>query len=229
MKSIIIPILMVAATIIAYIVATKIHRKFGKPYTVPVLIATMIMVAGLMLLHIPYDSYMKGGNWINQLLGPAVVALAYPLYQHRGLLKNLLLPIAIGTGIGAAIGVASGIWMAKWAGFDTIIIESMAPKSVTTPVAMVLADAQGGIMSLAAVFVMIAGIGGAIFSTMICKFFRIRHEVGLGVGAGSASHAIGTARAMEISGRAGSVSTAAMSFSTVFVSILTPLFIWLFV
>ncbi|MDY0394370.1 LrgB family protein [Virgibacillus halophilus] len=213
----------------AYTIATKIHQKYGKPYTVPVLIATVIMVAGLMLLHISYDVYMKGGEWINKLLGPAVVALAYPLYQHRTLLKKLLMPIALGTFIGAAVGIASGVLLTKWAGFDMVIIESIAPKSVTTPVAMVLADAQGGIMPLAAVFVMIAGIGGAIFSTIICKVFRIHHKVGLGVGAGSASHAIGTARVMEVNAGAGSISTVAMSFSTVFVSILTPLFIWLFV
>ncbi|MDY0404400.1 LrgB family protein [Virgibacillus sp. 179-BFC.A HS] len=219
---------MFTATVIAYLIAVSIHRRFGKPFTVPVLIATIIMVAGLLIFHIPYDTYMEGGKWIDRLLGPAVVALAYPLYQHRNLLKELMVPILVGTSVGAAIGLASGILLAKWAGFDTVIIHSLAPKSVTTPVAMVLADSQGGIKPLAAVFVMIAGIGGAIFSTWINKIFHVHHYIGWGVGAGTASHAIGTARAMEVSGKAGSASTVAMSYSTVFVSIIFPLFIWLF-
>ncbi|WP_330949089.1 LrgB family protein [Virgibacillus sp. MG-45] len=215
-------LLAIGFTIVSYLIAVKVHRKFGLPFTVPVLISTVIIVTVLLLFHIPYETYMVGGHWINELLGPAVVALAYPLYVQRKLLKDLLGPILIGTTVGAIVGVTTGILLAKWAGFEEVIILSLAPKSVTTPVAMVIAQAEGGAFALAAVFVMIAGIGGAILSSIVFKLFNIEHDLGRGVGLGCASHAIGTARALESSALQGSVSSIAMVMSAVIVSIITP-------
>src|SRR5699024_1963059 len=160
-------------------------------------------------------------------LGPAVVALAFPLYRQRELLKKMLLPILGGTLVGGLVGVSTGILLAKWAGFSDIIISSLGPKSVTTPVAMAIADSTGGNTPLTAVFVMMAGIGGAIMSTFILKCFRIYHYVGRGVGMGCASHAIGTASAMESSRLVGSVSTVSMVISAIFVSIITPVLVGL--
>lgn len=219
----------IVGTLIAYWAGLKLHERFPYRFLIPVIPATFLLILILVLLDIPYETYMIGGEWINKLLGPAVVALAYPLHRQRALLKQMLLPILGGTFTGALIGISTGIWLAKWAGFSDIIISSLGPKSVTTPVAMAIVDESGGITPLAAVFVMIAGIGGAVISSFVLKLFRIDLTLGKGVGLGCASHAIGTASAMESSQLEGSVSTVSMVVSAVLVSVMTPVFVTLWI
>ncbi|MEW9675557.1 LrgB family protein [Lentibacillus sp. L22] len=212
----------IIGTLLIYLFSIKVHQRINFSFTAPVIIATFLIIVGLLVFKIPYETYMVGGDWINKLLGPAVVALAYPLYQQRDTLRQLIIPILGGTLTGAVVGVSTGILLAKWAGFDKLIIYSLGPKSVTTPVAMAIADSTGGITPLAAVFVMIAGIGGVMISSFILKFFRVNHYLGKGVGLGCASHAMGTASAMESNPLEGSISTVAMVVSAVVVSIITP-------
>ncbi|MGY0693897.1 LrgB family protein [Virgibacillus sp. FSP13] len=212
----------IIGTFLIYLFAVRVHNRYDYTFTAPVIIATFIIIVGLIILDIPYETYMIGGEWINKLLGPAVVALAYPLYQQRGILKQLIIPVFGGTLFGAIVGVSTGILLTKWAGFDQLIIYSLSPKSVTTPVAMAIADSTGGITPLAAVFVMIAGIGGVMISSVVLKYCRVNHYLGRGVGMGCASHAIGTAAAMEHNQLEGSISTIAMVVSAVVVSIITP-------
>lgn len=212
----------VAVTIAVYRLALRIHRKAESPFTLPILLSTVILIILLSFSGISYESYMIGGEWINQLLGPAVVALAYPLYIHRKVMMKLALPLLAGTAAGAVTGVASGILMAKWAGFGTDILYAVSAKSVTTPVAVVITESLGGITSLAAVMVMIAGIGGAVMHEYIFKAFGITSHLGRGMGVGSASHAIGTAELMKDSQLEGSISTVAMVASAIIVSFITP-------
>ncbi|REJ09877.1 LrgB family protein [Halobacillus trueperi] len=209
-------------TILIYQGALFIYRRFRRIYTAPIILATVTIIILLLLFDLSYDTYMLGGKWIDYLLGPAVVALAFPLYQYRDLLKRMLLPILVGTSVGAFIGVTSGLLLSKWAGFSELIIHSIVPKSVTTPVAMSIAESSGGVMPLAAVFVMIAGIGGVLIHPVVMRFSRLTHPLGKGVGMGSASHAIGTATSMERDPLEGSVSTIAMVLSAVIVSVLAP-------
>jgi len=172
---------------------------------------------------------MIGGEWIDKLLGPAVVALAYPLYTQREIIKQIATPMIIGIFIGALVGITTGILFTKLVGFEDAIIYSLSPKSVTTPVAMDIASSIGGIPPLAVVFVMIAGIGGGVMSSSVFKWTKVNNYIGRGVGIGSASHAIGTAKAMENSELEGSVATVAMVLSAIFVSILAPIItaIWI--
>lgn len=222
MNDLVISLFIIVGTIIAYLIAKWVYTRVYTPLLLPVFVATVLIVIFLLSFNISYDTYMIGGEWINKFLGPAVVALAYPLYQHRDILKRLAIPIISGTFIGAIVGIISGVLLAKVVGFDEELIYSLLPKSVTTPVAMDISNSLGGIASLAAVFVMIAGIAGAMFGKVIFKLFRIHHSVGHGVGFGSSSHAIGTAKALESSELEGSISTVAMILSAVFVSLITP-------
>lgn len=217
-----IAILSIVGTLVIYTFARQLHIKAARTYTLPVITSTLVILIILLSFHVPYETYMVGAKWINELLGPAVVALAYPLYQQRDTLKQVTVPILCGTVTGAIVGISTGILLAKWAGFDEVIIYSLTPKSVTTPVAMAVSESLGGITSLAAVFVMIAGIGGVLMSTFIFKIFRVDHYLGRGVGMGTASHALGTAKALESSLLEGSISTIAMVVSAVVVSILAP-------
>lgn len=229
MISVFIGVAAIAITVVCFILGKKVNFRYPSPLTMPVLLATIMIVALLLIFNIPYETYMIGGDWINELLGPAVVALAYPLYVQRHIIKQIAAPIIIGVLTGAVVGISTGVLFAKWVGFDEEIIYSISPKSVTTPVAMDIASSVGGVSPVAVVFVMIAGIGGGVISRMIFKWSKINNYIGRGVGFGSASHAIGTAKAMENSPLEGSVSTVAMVLSAVFVSILTPvlIFIWM--
>jgi predicted murein hydrolase (TIGR00659 family) len=222
MANLLTALIAVLATYCIYLFANKIHRKVGYTFTAPVITSAIMIIAVLLTFHIPYETYMIGGKWINELLGPAVVALAYPLYLQRSVLKRFITPILTGTIVGAIIGISSGILLAKLAGFEEVIIYSLTPKSVTTPVAMAIAEMLGGVTTLAAVFVMIAGIGGVLFSSIVNKVFKINHYTGKSVGIGSASHAIGTSKALESSQLEGSISTIAMVISAIIVSIITP-------
>lgn len=215
-------------TLVIYAFARGLHMKAARTFTLPVITSTFTILVILLAFRVPYDTYMIGGGWINELLGPAVVALAYPLYKQRDTLKQVAVPVICGTMVGAVVGISSGILMAKWAGFDQLIIYSLAPKSVTTPVAMAVSESLGGVTTLAAVFVMIAGIGGVLMSPFIFKYGRIDHYLGRGVGIGSASHGIGTSKALENSLLEGSISTIAMVVSAVAVSSLTPGLVLLF-
>lgn len=221
-------ILIVIGTIFAYLIAKWLYKRIYTPLLLPVAVATLLIIIFLVLFNVSYETYMIGGKWIHAFLGPAVVALAYPLYQNRSILKRLAIPLVFGTLIGSIVGVVTGVYLTKVVGFDEAIIYSLTPKSVTTPVAMDISDTLGGIDSLAAVFVMIAGISGAMISTYVFNVFRLKHPVGRGVGLGSASHAIGTAKALESSQLEGSISTIAMILSAVFVSIITPFVIKIF-
>lgn len=222
MNQILLALVMVVLTIVSYIASLHLYRKHRHIYTTPVIISTLVVIVFLLVFQIPYETYMIGGKWIDRLLGPAVVALAYPLYQYREILKKMLVPIVTGTTVGAVVGIGSGLLLSKWAGFSSLIIHSIVPKSVTTPVAMSIAESTGGVMPLAAVFVMIAGIGGILIHPFVMRYSGLTHRVGRGVGMGSASHAIGTATSMERDTLEGSISTVAMVLSAVIVSIVAP-------
>lgn len=225
MSDIWITLIAIVGTLIAYYMATWLYRRFHMALLLPVAIATLLVILVLIIGGISYDTYMIGAKWIDIFLGPAVVSLAYPLYQNRSILKQLKKPIIYGTFIGAIIGIMTGVFMAKIIGFEPTVIYSLTPKSVTTPVAMDISRSLSGISSLAAVFVMIAGIFGAMVSTFAFKICHLKHPIGRGVGLGTASHAIGTSRALENSLEEGSISTIAMILSAIFVSVLAPLLI----
>lgn len=218
-------ILAIVGTIISYTMARKLYARVTTPLFLPIIVAVVIIVTVLTLGNISYEVYMKGGQWIHALLGPAVVALAYPLYEQRALLKRLAIPVLIGSLVGAIIGLFSGFILAKFVRLDDELVYSLLPKSVTTPVAMDISESLGGIGSLAAVLVIIAGLTGVILGPFMFRLFGLQGDLAQGVGLGSASHAIGTASAFEKSELAGSISTIAMIVSAVFVSFLTPILI----
>ncbi|MCJ8008795.1 LrgB family protein [Lederbergia wuyishanensis] len=225
MNDILIGLLAVFVTFIVFFAAKTLSQKFPHPLTLPVLTSTIVLVIGLLLFRIPYETYFIGGKWIEGFLGPAVVALAYPLYQHRKILREYTFPILIGTFFGSVLGVTSSLVLGKWIGLDHILLLSVLPKSVTSPIAMDIAASIGGSPTLAAVLVMVAGIGGAVMGHSIFRWVRIDHHLAKGLGMGSASHAIGTARSMENDLREGAASTVAMVLSAIFTSVITPIIV----
>ncbi|WP_017756164.1 LrgB family protein [Calidifontibacillus oryziterrae] len=222
-----IAIIAIAGTIITYNLMKKIYIKFFTPFMVPILTTTVVIAGVLLFFQIPYETYMVGGKWIVHLLGPAVVALAYPLYNQLDTIKKYGTPIIAGVFCGTIIGIVSGIELSILFKIEKITTYSLVPKSVTSPVAMDIASVIGGNPTLAAVFVMVAGVFGAVFGPYLIKWIRINHFIGKGIGFGTAAHGIGTSKALELGEREGAISSIAMTLSTIFASVLSPVFVYL--
>ncbi|RSL32895.1 LrgB family protein [Salibacterium salarium] len=212
----------IAGTALVYGFGRYLYKRYPQPFTLPIVTGTLVIVIFLVLTGVSYSTYMTGGQWIEHLLGPAVVALALPLYKQRDMLKKYFFPLTAAILVGVMAGVITGYYPARWLHIDDMLIASALPKSVTTPVAMDVSDSIGGTPSLAVVFVMVAGIGGVITAPYLFKWCGIHHELPRGIAIGTASHAIGTAKALENSEREGAVSSVAMTFSALLISVIVP-------
>lgn len=228
MPKTVIAIAMILLTIVIYYFMTRLYRKYASPFLIPVLTSTICLVLLLVLFGVPYKTYMAGGSYINTFLGPDVVALAYPLYKQRAVLLKNLIPVLSGVVIGSVAGMVSGLLFAKSIGVEKSLVMSIVPKSVTTPVAMGISEELGGKPSLTVIFVMIAGISGAVMGPYFLKWLRINTNLGQGMAFGSASHAIGTSKAFEYGEKVATVSSVAMTLCAVLDSVLGPFIVWIF-
>ena len=228
MQEFFIALFIIIATVALYLVMAKIYVRFSYPILIPVLTTTVFVILLLLAFHISYDEYMIGGKWINSLLGPAVVALAYPLYKQREMLVKYSVPIIGGVFVGLFAGMISGLVFAEVFGIDRSLILSIVPKSITTPVAIQIATGLGGVPSMTVVFVMIAGFSGVILGPLLLKWIRIKSSLGKGIALGSASHALGTSKAFEYGELTVSMSSVSMTLSAVLGSVFGPIVVWLF-
>jgi len=219
---------MILLTVAAYFLMTQLYKRYSYSFLIPILTATILIIVILLVFHIPYKNYMIGGQWISSLLGPSVVALAYPLYKQRHFLINHLFPILGGVLIGAISGMVSVGLLGKMLGINHSLILSIIPKSLTTPVAIEVARGLEGNASMTIVSCMIAGIFGAIVAPTIFKFMRVHSPVGRGIALGSASHSMGTAKAAEYSELTFSMSSVTMTLCAIIGSFLGPIVVWLF-
>jgi predicted murein hydrolase (TIGR00659 family) len=223
-----IAVFIIVATVALYLVMAKVYVRFSYPILIPVLTTTIFVILLLLAFHVSYDEYMIGGKWINSLLGPAVVALAYPLYKQREMLVKYSVPIIGGVFVGLFAGMISGLVFAEVFGVDRSLILSIIPKSITTPVAIQIATGLGGVPSMTVVFVMIAGFSGVILGPILLKWIRIKSSLGKGIALGSASHALGTSKAFEYGELTVSMSSVSMTLSAVLGSVFGPIVVWLF-
>ncbi|KKI91632.1 hypothetical protein WQ54_13470 [Bacillus sp. SA1-12] len=222
------PILFIFITILIYIVMKHFYHGVKHPLLVPIFTSSLLVAVLLLLTKTPYGTYMSGAKWIDELLGPAVVALAIPLYENRETIKRNMLTILLSVFIGSIVGMISGIALSMVIHVQNELIYSLAPKSVTTPIAMEISEIVGGAPALAAVYVMIAGISGAMFGPFLMRVCRIKHPISRGIGFGTASHGIGTARALEMGNVEGALSSIAMTLSAVVTSFLCPVILSMF-
>ncbi|MGM9986964.1 MAG: LrgB family protein [Bacillaceae bacterium] len=211
MQQTLIAIFIITATVILYLGMNRIYVRFSSPFLSPIVTTVLLIITCLVCFQISYETYFVGGQWINNLLGPAVVALAYPLYNQRKILKKYLLPIVSGVSIGLLVGIVSGAILALLFGVSKGMILTLLPKSITTPVALEVSAQLGGIPAITVVLVVIAGFVGAVLGPLFLKWSRIQSEISKGIALGSASHAIGTSKASEygeLSFSMGSISMA---------------------
>lgn len=223
------PLLGLTLTLLAYQGAWWVHRRCGaSPLANPVLIAVAALVALLLATGTPYPTYFDGAQFVHFLLGPATVALAVPLYQQFGRVRAMLLPVLGGLLAGSLTAALSAVAIARLFGASPATQLSLAPKSVTTPIAMGIAERLGGIPSLTAVLVIATGILGAVGARYLFDFLRVRDTAIRGFALGVASHGIGTARAFQVSEQTGAFAALAMGMNGIVTALLVPLLIPLF-
>lgn len=218
------PIIPIVITLIAYIISYTIYIKTKLPILTP-MVTTMILVGfSLYFMKVPYNVYNEsGGKFINALVGPATVVLALPIYRNLPILKANMPVILISIAIGSAIGIIGIFIMSKLFGLSDNILLSLLPKSVTTAIAIDIADNIGGIKSVTVLSVVTSGITGAIVAPAVCKIFKIKSPLAVGLGIGNSSHAIGTSKAIEMGETEGAMSGLAIGIAGALTVILLPI------
>ena len=217
------PVFGVLISIIAYEIGALIKQKLKLSIFNPLLIAIIILIIFLFKFNIKYDDYNNGGQVISFFLAPATVALALPLYKKFSLFKENALSILAGILCGAVSGIISVIALAKLFNLSGELAKSLIPKSITTPIGMALAKQLGGLPSIAVVAIIITGILGSIIGPFLYKILKINDKVAMGIAMGCASHAVGTAKAMEIGETEGAMSSLTIAISGIITVLIAPI------
>ena len=188
----------------------------------PILLAIAVLIIFLKTAGISYETYSEGGRLIEFWLKPAVVALGVPLYLQLETIKKQLLPILLSQLAGCVVGVVSVVLIAKAMGASEEIIYSLAPKSVTTPIAMEVTQSLGGIPSLTAAVVVCVGLLGGILGFKTLKLTHVGSPMAQGLSMGTAAHAVGTSAAMDVSSKYGAFASLGLTLNGIFTALLTP-------
>ena len=214
--------LLLALTFGAFALFKELQRRTGWVLLNPILLTIASLILFLKLTGISYETYQEGGQLIEFWLKPAVVALGVPLYLQLEMIKKQLLPILLSQLVGCLVGIVSVVLVAKHLGATPDVICSLAPKSVTTPIAMEVSNTTGGIPSLTAAVVVLVGLFGAVFGFKILTLGRVKSPIAQGLSMGTASHAIGTSAAMEVSRKYGAYASLGLTLNGILTALLTP-------
>ncbi|MEL6203303.1 MAG: LrgB family protein [Pseudomonadota bacterium] len=218
------PLLHLTLVLIAYQIGNAIYQAAGRsPLLNPVAISVILLVAMLTITNTDYDTFFEGAQFVHFLLGPATVALAVPLYRQFGKVRRHAPTLLFSIVAGSAFASASAVGMAWLLGAADDIVLAMAPKSVTAPIAMGITEQFGGLPSLTAVLVILTGIIGAALGPLAMDLARIKRWEARGFAMGTASHGIGTARALQVNEVAGAFAGIAMGLNAIATSILLPI------
>jgi predicted murein hydrolase (TIGR00659 family) len=206
----------------SFLLGVLIYKRTKITLLQPLLITMLIIIPFLKITGIDYKTFCAQTRILNFMLGPSVVALGYVLYEQIEYLKGNVISILTAVFVGSIVGIVSVMLIAKLMGADHILISSLAPKSVTTPIAISLSEKNGGIPSLTAAFVVICGIFGGLVGPIILRKMGIKSKIAQGLAMGSASHALGTARAMEMGAVEGAISGLAIGIMGIMTALLIP-------
>lgn len=227
------PLFGLTATLVVYLIATAVYARLGgAPWANPVLWSVIVLAGGLLLTRVDYQTYFAGAQFIHFLLGPAVVALAWPLWQRRAELRARFGRLLLASLLGGAAAGGSAVALGWALGLPHDVVLSLAPKSVTAPVAMGISEKIGGIPALSAVFAVLTGMIGALSGKYLFDVLRINTSpagfAARGFGLGTAAHGIGAARALHVNADAGAYAALALGMQVVLAALLMPLVFRLF-
>lgn len=217
------PLFGVALTLIVYLLSQHLYRRVGSVWVNPVLVSIVTIILLLKGSGVEYRDYAHGGDILLFLLGPSVVALAVPLYQRREEIWSRKRPIMIGIFAGSLVSIISACGLAWVLGGSREVILSLAPKSVTTPIAISIVEKIGGMAPLTAAIVVLTGCLGAVCGPEFCRFIGVTSPVATGLALGTAAHGIGTARMLEVDRLSGAVAGLAIGLNGLMTTFLLPI------
>ena len=220
------PLFGITLTLVVYRLAELLYQRTRFILFNPVAVAILSIILLLKICHIPYADYNHGGGMIVFLLGPAVVALAVPLYQRRDQILNRKLPILLGIVAGALSSILSAAGIAWLLGGSHQVVLSLVAKSVTTPIAIGITEKIGGIVPLTAGLVVLTGCLGAICGPEFCRLIGVRSKAAMGLAVGTAAHGIGTARMLGEDRFSGAIAGLAIGLNGLATALIVPL-LWL--
>ncbi len=223
------PLFGLTATLVVYVAAAALYDRVDRaPWANPVLWSVIALGAMLVSTGTPYPTYFAGAQFIHVLLGPAVVALAWPLWQRRAELRRRSVALVVAATVGGLFAGGSAVLLAMLLGLPGEVVRSLASKSVTAPVAMGIAERIGGVPALAAVFAVLTGLVGALSARTLFNGLGIADWAVRGFALGTASHGIGAARALQVHDDAGAYAGIALGLQVLLASLMIPLlFRWL--
>ena len=213
------PFFGIALTVAAYWAGNQAQKRTGLVVCNNMIVSVALIVAVLLLFHIPYEAYYVGGSFINMFLGPATTCLAVTIYAKKDLLRKNWLPVLVGCLVGVVVSVGSVWVMCRLFGLDKAMTASLLPKSVTTPIATAVSESHGGIASITVAAVIFTGILGNLAAPLLGKLFRVQDPLAAGLGIGACSHALGTAKALELGEVEGAMSGLAIGVCGIFTAL----------
>lgn len=217
------PIFGIMISLIAFEIGCVLYKKTKIAIFNPLFTSIIMIICFLTVFHISVSDYDKGGQFISFFLSPATVILAVPLYKKIKLLKAYALPIVAGITVGSLVGIITIIILCHLFGISKTLGLSMIPKSVTVPIGVEVSKQLGGIPSITVAAIIITGIMGAVVGPYIFKLFKIKDKVAVGVAMGTASHAVGTTKAIELGEVEGAMSSLSIGLAGVITVFIAPI------
>ena len=215
------PFLGLFLTIGSFVLFSMLGKKIGSPIANPILLSVAFIIFLLDIFDIPLADYNIGGDIITMMLYPVMTVLAYSIYRQKEILKQYFFTIIIGCFVGSVASMVSAVVLCRLFGLDDVLAYTMMPKSVTTPIAIELSKHLGGLPPVTIAAVIITGIMGAMFAPIAIKVFRVTNAIAAGVGIGTASHGVGTSKAIELGEVQGATSGVAMGIAGIITVFLT--------
>lgn len=210
----------VTVSLLAYLTGTVLKKKLKIPIFNPLLVSIILTMIVLVVADVDYDVYNKGASYLSWLLTPATVCLAIPLYEQWNLLKKYYQAVILGIVAGVLTSLTTVFVLAKLMGLDHKEYVTLLPKSITTAIGMGVSEELGGYVTITVAVIVVTGVFGNIFGELICKIFKITHPISKGLAFGSSSHAIGTAKAIELGEVEGAMSGLAIAVTGIMTVIL---------
>ncbi|MDA8235575.1 MAG: LrgB family protein [Clostridia bacterium] len=216
------PLFGVTLTVVTYLIAKELYTRKHIVFLNPLIFAPVIVLSLLYVMGIPYGDYAVGGDMVRFLIAPATVALAVPLYKQIPVLRKNLRAVLSGVLVGAFTGVISTVLVIKVLGGSKLVMISLAAKSVTMPIALGITEKLNGVAGLIVFAVAVTGIFGGLIGPEWLKFLRVKSRVATGLAIGTASHAGGTARAVQLGETEGSMSGTAIVLTGLVTALIAP-------
>lgn len=214
----------VAISFLAYIIGIQLRKKLKISILNPLLVSIVLVIAFLAAFDIDYDSYNQGGKYISYFLTPATVCLAIPLYQQLDLLKKNFKAIMLGILAGVLTSLEGILILSVIFSLSHEIFVTLLPKSITTAIGIAVSEELGGIKTITVAAIVLTGITGNVIGEGVCRLFKIKNPISVGLSLGTASHAIGTTKALELGEVQGAMSSLSIAISGLLTVVLAPIF-----